>query len=72
MKEVLKKEIKVLNFSESINEKLVEREINFVHELCKHNRKSLKEYGFKASEINDIMVKLQLQGLDLGKKYKLQ
>ena len=72
MKEILKKNIKVLNVDKNVINVLYENEVNYVYELCLLNRKKLKEYGFKSSDINDIIVKLQLQGLDLGKKYKLK
>ena len=72
MKEVLKKNIKVLTIDKKVVDKLEEQEVNYVHELCLLNRKKLKEFGLKSSEINDIIVKLQLQGLDLGKRYKVK
>ncbi len=72
MKDILKKDLSVLDINNGIKDKLKENEINFVYELCALNRKKLKEYKFKPSEINDIIVKLQLEGLDLGKKYKIK
>ena len=72
MKEILKKDIKNLGIAKNLINILYDNEIKLVYELCLLNRKKLKEYGFKSTDINDIIVKLQLQGLDLGKKYKIK
>ena len=72
MKEILKKDIGFLNFEKNIYNKLLNNEVKYVYELCALNRKKLKEIEFNASEINSIIVKLQLQGLDLGKNYKVK
>ena len=38
--------------------------------LCSLRRRVLKDYGFSNDEINDIIITLQLVGLDLNKKKK--
>lgn len=71
MKEILSKTIDVLDVNPKIIKVLKTYDIKFIYELCKLNRRNLKEYGLSQDEINKIIVKLQLLGLDLGKKYKL-
>lgn len=71
MKEVLTKNLNVLKLDGDIIKKLNVFDINKVYELCALNRKLLKSYGLTLNEINEIIVKLQLSGLDLSKKYKI-
>ena len=72
MKDILKKDINYTNIDKNIILKLKQIDITYVYELCMQNRKSLKNAGFSSKEISDIIVKLQLQGLDLNKKYKVK
>ena len=68
--EVLKKRIEILNLDENIIGKLKENEINIVEDLWVINRHKLKDMNFKDNEINQIIIKLQLIGIDLNhKKY---
>ena len=60
--------IETLNLSKSINKILKENNIIYIKDLWILNRKALKSYGLKDSEIKDIIISLQLQGLDLNKK----
>ena len=60
--------IETLNLSKSINKILKENNIIYIKDLWILNRKTLKSYGLKDSEIKDIIISLQLQGLDLNKK----
>ena len=47
-----------------------ENEINIVEDLWVINRHKLKDMNFKDNEINQIIIKLQLIGIDLNhKKY---
>lgn len=71
MNYVLIKDLNYLKLEKNIINKLNGLEINKVYELCKLNRKILKEHGFTLDEINHIIIKLQLLGLDLSKKYKI-
>lgn len=72
MKEILKKEIKCIDIDNKIIDKLNKLDVSYVYELCMLNRKKLKGDGFTSKEINEIIVKLQLLGLDLNKKYKIK
>ena len=60
--------IETLDLSKSINKILKENNIIYIKDLWILNRKTLKSYGLKDSEIKDIIISLQLQGLDLNKK----
>ncbi|MBQ9013574.1 MAG: hypothetical protein IJ094_08500 [Bacilli bacterium] len=71
MKKILNDKINILNLSNDILVKLNKNNINTVIELCKLNRKKLKDYNFTLEEIKEITIKLQLNGLDLSKKYKI-
>ncbi|MBQ4032078.1 MAG: hypothetical protein II625_10020 [Bacilli bacterium] len=60
--------IETLNLSKNINKALKENNIIYIKDLWILNRKNLKAFGLKDSEIKDIIISLQLQGLDLNKK----
>ena len=65
---VLEKEIKTLGLSNSINKKLNDSNIILIKDLWVYNRQSLKKIGFTDREIQSIIIKLQLIGLDLNKR----
>ena len=65
-REVLKKNIEILNLDDSIIKKLKENNINIIEELWVINRHKLKDMNFKDNEINQIIIKLQLIGIDLN------
>lgn len=67
-REVLKKTIEILNLDDSIIKKLKENNINIIEELWVINRHKLKDMNFKDNEINQIIIKLQLIGIDLNHK----
>lgn len=64
----LEKEIKELDIDKKIINKLKENNINHIKDVWILKRKDLKELGLIDSEINQIAIKLELHGLDLGKK----
>lgn len=68
MSKILEKEIETLNLDRKIIELLKNNNIVLVNELWLKKRKELKELGFTDSQIHQISVKLQLNGLDLNKK----
>lgn len=71
-REVLKKNIEILNLDDSIIKKLKENNINIIEELWVINRHKLKDMNFKDNEINQIIIKLQLIGIDLNhKRYQI-
>ena len=64
----LEKDISVLELNSSIEKFLRANEINYIKDIWILKRKDLKNLGLKDSDINTIVVKLQLFGLDLNKK----
>ena len=64
----LEKDINVLELNSSIEKFLRANEINYIKDIWLLKRKDLKSLGLKDSDINTIVVKLQLFGLDLNKK----
>ncbi len=69
MNELLKKEIKSLKMPKKIINKLEKNNINTVLELCGNSRMDLAEKEFLKEEINEIIITLQLLGLDLKKNH---
>lgn len=57
-----------LNFQKSIIDKLKLNNITSFEKLWRMSRKNLKSIGFTYEEINNIAIKLQLNGLDLNKR----
>ena len=60
--------IETLNLSKNINKLLKANNINYIKELWVLKRKDLKNMNLKDREIKDIIISLQLQGLDLNSK----
>lgn len=66
----LDKGIDFLELKKNILNILKENNINYIRDLYVLNRKSLKAIGFSDKDICQIIIKLELLGLDLGgKKY---
>ena len=61
-------DIKKLNLSTSLNKKLQEKNLTTIKDIWVLKRKELKELGLNDKEIKDIIISLQLIGLDLNKK----
>lgn len=69
-KEDLSKNIDYLKLGSNIVEKLKNNNILTIEDLWKTNRHILKDYSLKDNEINQVIIKLQLIGMDLNhKKY---
>lgn len=64
----LEDKIETLNLSKKINKILKDNSIIYIKDLWILNRKELKSFNLKDSEIKDIIIALQLQGLDLNKR----
>ena len=64
----LEDKIENLNLSKSINKILKENNIVYIKDLWNLTRKQLKVFKLKDNEIKDIIISLQLQGLDLNKR----
>lgn len=70
---MLNQDISRLDLESSLIVKLKDNNINTIHDLWRLKRTDLKKIGLNDNEINQIMIKLQLQGIDLNKKiYKHQ
>ena len=65
---ILNSDISVLGLDNKIMDKLRSSELNLVNELWVLGRKDLKDLSLSDSEINQIIIKLQLNGVDLNKK----
>ena len=66
--ENIKKKIEVLDLDKKVLECLKQNEIQYVENLWILNRKKLKEIGLNDHEIKQLIIKMQLLGLDLNKK----
>ena len=60
--------IEFLNIKEDIIKKLKSHNILLVRDIWYLKRKELKNWNFNDIEINEIIVKLQLNGIDLNKR----
>lgn len=70
MNKYLSNKVDYLDIENRIIKVLNDNSINLIKELYIKNRKELKGYGLSDRDINQIIIKLQLIGLDLnGRKY---
>ena len=69
MKELLEKSINELKLDKKIKKMLIEKEVDTIIKLCNCSRLDLTELGFVNTQINDVIVSLQLIGLDLKKNH---
>ena len=67
-KELLNKEIIQLDIDPSIIKKLNSNDINIIDELLCFKRKELKKIGLNDNEIKQVIIKLQLKGMDLNRR----
>lgn len=65
MMEALKNNISTLSINKKVVECLNNNGIQTIKDLCKCSRMDLANKGLENSEIKDIMITLQLKGLDL-------
>lgn len=65
---ILEKSVSDLLLNKVMTDVLISNNILTVADLWCLNRKTLKNYGLKDSDINQIIIKLQLLGLDLNKR----
>ena len=69
-KEDLTKKLDYLHLDINIIEKLQNNNIITIEDLWNTNRHVLKDYSLRDSEIKEVIIKLQLIGMDLNhKKY---
>lgn len=64
----IEKSISILELDKETNNLLKKNNICKIEDLWILNRKKLKEMGISDTEIKQIVIKLQLLGLDLNKK----
>ena len=62
------KDIKILELDSDVVKVLVDNDIKTVGDVWVLNRKKLKALGLKDSDIKQVIIKLQLLGLDLNKR----
>jgi hypothetical protein len=60
--------VSTLKLDKKLINKLISKDIMIINDLWKLRRKDLKNLGFSDREIKDIIISLELNGLDLGKK----
>ncbi len=65
---ILDKDLTYLKLDSKIIETLNENNINNINDLWCLNRKDLKEFKISDKDIHNIIVQLQLNGLDLNKR----
>ena len=65
---ILNSDISILGLDNSLLDKLRINELNMVNEVWSLDRKELKSLKLSDSEINQIIIKLQLNGVDLNKR----
>lgn len=61
--------INILNINSNLVEQLKNNNINYIKDLWVLKRCDLKKLGFNNKDINEIIIKMQLNGIDLDKKY---
>lgn len=69
MKEILNESVNKLKLDKKIAKQLIEKEIDTIFKLCNYSRLELNDLGFINTQINDIIVSLQLIGLDIKKNH---
>lgn len=72
MREILNKNISILKFDNVISNLLNNNEINTIYKLCNYSRMELSQIGFTNSQINKIIINLQLKGLDLKANHAIK
>ena len=65
---ILDKDLSYLKIDSKVIEVLNNNNINVINDLWALTRKDLKSYKISDRDIHNIIVKLQLNGLDLNKK----
>lgn len=65
MDKILSKSITDLRLNKGIKEVLISNNVNSIYDVCTYSRMELIEIGLNNIQVNDIIVELQLLGLDL-------
>ena len=69
MNNFLEKDITCLNLNQNISSILEQNNVLKINDLWNYNKKNLKNIGMTNSDIKEIVIKLELLGLELNKKY---
>lgn len=69
MRDILEKSISILNIKKDVFSKLILNKIEIIFDLCNYSRIELVDLGFTNEEVNEIIVRLQLAGLDLKRNH---
>lgn len=67
-KNLFDKKIEEIDVDKTVYQKLKNNNICLIKDLWGLKRKDLKNYNLNDSEVNQIIIKMQLIGLDLNKK----
>jgi len=65
---LIEKRIEYLKLNDTINNVLKENNINSIEDLWVKTRSNLKKLGLNDTQIKEIIIKLELIGLDLNRK----
>jgi len=65
---MMNQDINKLDLESKLTQKLKDNNVNIINDLWKLKRIDLKRMGLNDADINQIMIKMQLQGIDLNKK----
>ncbi len=65
---ILDEDLKFLDLNTTIKNNLKNNNIIKIRDLWQLKRKDLKNFGISDNDISQIIIKLQLNGLDLNKK----
>ena len=68
----LYKDITTLKVNSKVAEKLKHNNINNIYELCHYSKIELGQLGIPNTDINNIMVQLQLLGLNLKSNHAIR
>ena len=68
----LYKDVTTLKINSKIAEQLKQNNINNIYELCHYSKMELVKLGIPNTDINNIMVQLQLLGLNLKSNHAIK
>lgn len=67
---ILENDVNELKLNSKIYSKLIDNNIDTIGKLCNYTRSDLRNLDFVQSDIQSIVIKLQLNGLDIkGNEY---
>lgn len=69
MKKILNENISILHLGKNITSILLNNNIDTILKLCNYTRMNLVELNLTNNQINEIIIELQLLGLDLKRNH---